>query len=73
MGDASSKLHDAIERENLDDIKKVLGKFPDLINQPFSKKGQMTPLLRTVWRGNYKITEWLLDSGADVNLHRNLS
>ena len=73
MGDLNSKLLDAIERENLPDIIKIVEmakqkKKPDILNKPFGSKTKMTPLLRIVWRGNVEITRWMLDNGADVNI-----
>lgn len=75
MGDVGSKLLDAVERENLEDIQKILAQHPnqDLLNKPFDSKTKMTPLLRTVWRGNKPITEWMLENGANVNIKSSLA
>lgn len=74
MGDLSSKLLDAVERENLEDIIKIIEAArktnnADIINKPYGSGTKMTPLLRTVWRGNVKITKWMVEEGgADVNI-----
>jgi uncharacterized protein len=67
MGDAKSKLYDAVERENLTDIQKVLAVKPELLDESFDSKSTMNALLRSVWRGNLEIVRWLLDHGADIN------
>lgn len=76
MGDIGSKLLDAVERENKQLIEQVLsqykGKKVDLLNAPFDKTTEMTPLLRAVWRGNEELTKWMLDQGADVNVRGKL-
>lgn len=72
MGDISSKLFDAVERENKVDIEKILNQKPELIDKPFNSKTSLTPLLRLVWRGNYDLVKWLLDKGANINVQSSL-
>jgi len=67
MGNARSELFDAVERENLESIKKIVDKYPQIIDAPFTDKAQMNALLRTVWRGNLTIVNYLLSRGANVN------
>ena len=72
MGDVKSKLYDAVERENLPDIQKILVHKPELLDEPFDPKSTMNPFLRSVWRGNFHIVVWLLDNGADINKRGNI-
>lgn len=61
----TDKLHQSIESGNINKVKSILKKNPDLIN----KKGAfgLTPLHKSIYMGQSEISMFLIDSGADLN------
>ena len=65
------KLFIAIRQGDIDTVKVLLKKKPELISctakQPPKKDHGQSPLQVAIKSGNFKIAEYLLDCGADVN------
>jgi len=65
------KLFVAIRQGDIDTVKALLEKKPELISctakQPPKKDHGQSPLQVAIKSGNFKIAEYLLDCGADVN------
>lgn len=65
------KLFIAIRQSNIDTVKEILTKRPDLINctakQPPKKDDGQSPLQVALKTGNFDIANYLLSLGADVN------
>ncbi|KAH0561560.1 hypothetical protein KQX54_017642 [Cotesia glomerata] len=61
-------LHVAIKQKNLDVVKKLVVSSGADINIMPSHIGIVPPLHRAIQSGTYDITEFLVKSGADVNL-----
>ena len=57
-----------IEREEYANIKKLLDKYPDILEKSITKKSKMTPLYRASFNGNIKMVQFFVeDCGAQVN------
>lgn len=71
------KLFVAIRQGDIDTVKTLIEKKPELIfctaKQPPKKDHGQSPLQVAIKSGNFKIAEYLLDCGADVNFMENES
>lgn len=56
-----------IDTENTLKIKQLSQKHPNLLNNYFDKDQRSLPLTRSVWIGSKKITNLLINLGADLN------
>lgn len=65
------KLFKAIRNSDLDTVKEIISKKPDLVNctakQPPRKDDGQSPLQVALKTGNPAIADYLIDMGADVN------
>lgn len=65
------KLFQAIRQRNIEAVKELLAKKPELISctakQPPKKDDGQSPLQVAVKSGNFEIASYLLDLGADIN------
>ena len=65
------KLFVAIRDGNLEEVKQIIEKKPELVNcvakQPPKKDDGQSPLQVSLKTGNTEIAEYLLEKGADVN------
>lgn len=65
------KLFKAIRENDLDTVKELVGKKPELVNctakQPPKKDDGQSPLQVALKTGAFDIAEFLIDSGADLN------
>ena len=65
------KLFTAIRKSDLETIKQIIEKKPELVNctakQPPKKDDGQSPLQVALKTGNTAIANYLLDQGADVN------
>ena len=68
------KLFNAIRSENLDEVKAIIDKKPDLENctakQPPKKDDGQSPLQVALKTGAFDICDYLIDNGADLNFWR---
>ena len=68
------KLFTAIRKSDLETIKQIIEKKPELVNctakQPPKKDDGQSPLQVALKTGNTAIANYLLDHGADVNGER---
>jgi len=67
---AKTKLFDAVERENVEEVKMILEKFPDLLNAPFLDDGVFNAVTRAAWRGDLNMIKMLKEKGADLDIKR---
>ena len=70
---ARTKLYDAVERENVEEVKMILEKFPDLLNTPFFEDGVFNAATRASWRGDLNMIKMLKEKGADLETGRILN
>ena len=49
-----------IEREEYGNIKKLLDKYPDILEKSITKKSKMTPLYRACFNGNIKMVKFFV-------------
>ena len=64
MASINSKLDDAINRENLREVKDLLGQGADIEYQdPFG----CTPLMNAAWIGSVELVDYLISRGANIN------
>lgn len=65
------KMFTAIRASDLETVKKIIEKKPDIVNckakQPPKKDDGQSPLQVALKTGNLAIANYLLDNGADVN------
>lgn len=71
------KLFNAIRSENLDEVKAIIDKKPDLVNctakQPPKKDDGQSPLQVALKTGAFDICDYLIDNGADLNFMEDVS
>lgn len=71
------KLFVAIRKGDIDTVKALIEKKPELISctakQPPKKDHGQSPLQVAIKSGNFKIAEYLIDCGADINFMENES
>jgi ankyrin repeat protein len=65
---AKEKLFHSIDANNHADVRIVLSKYPNLINEYFDSKKSSLPFVRACWLGRKQMVELLLENGADPNL-----
>ena len=65
---ARQKLFSSVDANNLEDVKLVLSKYPELVNEAFDYKEISYPILRAVWKGKEEMVRLLIELGADFNL-----
>lgn len=65
---AKEKLFHSIDANNHADVRIVLNKFPNLINEYFDSEKSSLPIVRAVWLGRKEMVELLLEFGADPNI-----
>ena len=70
-GNAKEKLFHAIECEDLLMAEKILDRFPNVLNEGMHKEGVLMPITRAVWRGDAKMTQLLLNRGANPDATHN--
>ena len=64
--DDTSDLEDAIMEDNLDEVKSILVKKPELINTPYSNGYNL--IHRASYVGSAKVITYLISQGAPVNV-----
>lgn len=62
---AKSELFEAIDKGNLDAVKKIIHKYKDALEVKDYR--DRTPLLRAIYANNLDIAEFLINAGANVN------
>ena len=62
---ARQKLFSSIDANNLEDVRIVLSKYPNLVNEFFDNKSVSFPLLRAAWKGQKDMIQLLVEKGAD--------
>ena len=64
---AKEKLFHSIDCKNLGDIRYILNKYPNLVNESTDKSQTCLPLTRAAWIGSLEVIKLLLEFGADPN------
>ena len=60
-------MQKAIETENVEYVREVLTKFPQLLDEPLYEKSNITPLARATWRGDKDMVMFFCEVGCSVD------
>lgn len=71
MGNAKSRLAQAIYDGNFEIVRQVLLKEPDLIDCYFDDQKTSTPLTKAIAMGRVRIVDHLIQNGADLDIQLN--
>ena len=59
---AKEKLFHDIDCNNIPNIRYILNKYPQILNEYFDKTESSTPLTRTAWLGNIDVLNVLIEN-----------
>ena len=63
---SGENIHEAVLKGDLNLLKKILSKSPQLLNAP--GQGESTPLNTACWKGHLEVVKELLKRGADIHI-----